>query len=113
MRSQQKYCVQFCSAPQYKRDLDILERVEWKATKMARNWSSSPLRRGLESWDCSAGEEEALGDLISVHKSLREGSQRSEPGSVSGAQCQDQRPWAQTGAQEVPSEHQESFRAVQ
>ena len=31
----------------------------------------------------------------------------------SGAQCQDKRPWAQTGAQEVPSEHQEHFCAVQ
>lgn len=26
-----------------------------------------------------------------------------------GAQCQDQRPWAQTGAQEVPSELQEAL----
>ena len=34
-----------------------------------------------------------------------------EPGSVSGLQCQGQRPWTQTGAQEVPSEHQEPFCA--
>ena len=35
-----------------------------------------------------------------------------EQDSVSGAQCQDQRPWAQIGEQEVPSEHPEHFCAV-
>jgi len=33
--------------------------------------------------------------------------------SVSGAQCQDGRQWAQTGTQEVAPEYQEHFCAVQ
>lgn len=34
---------------------------------------------------------------------------RMEPGSISGAWCQEQGQWIQTGTQEVPSEHQKTL----
>jgi len=73
-----------------------------------RAWSTSPMWRGWESWDCcsrkgGAGESHQCPEI--------------PEGSVPEARarlCQwclveDQRPWAQTGAQEVLSELREHF----
>jgi len=38
-------CVQFW-APQFKKDEELLERVQQKAMRMMRDWSISPTRRG-------------------------------------------------------------------
>lgn len=61
-----KSCGGECQMYQCSRATDILERVQEWAQKSWRNWNISPLRRGLESWGCSA-----QGDPISVYKYLQ------------------------------------------
>lgn len=39
-------------APQYKRDMDILEHV-WQRAAKTRNWNTSHMRKGWENWDYS------------------------------------------------------------
>ena len=38
-------CIQFWS-PQHKKDMELLERVQRRITKMIRGWSTSPVRKG-------------------------------------------------------------------
>jgi len=59
-------CVQ-CWSPQHKRDTDILERIQWRATKTVKvlehlSWGKA------ERAIVQAGEEKAQGDLIKVYK---------------------------------------------
>lgn len=54
--------------------------------------------------------EEGEWDLLNEYKYMKEGCREDRVRLFcSGAQCQDQRQWAQTGAQEVPSESEEAL----
>ena len=55
-------CVQFW-IPQYKTDMDILERVQQRATRMTEGLEYLPHE---ESWDCLAWRRESSGDLTDV-----------------------------------------------
>ena len=60
-------CVQFW-APQHKRDMELLERVQQRATKMMKGPEHL-----TGAGNVQPGEEKAQGDLISVYKYLQGG----------------------------------------
>lgn len=49
-----------------KKDSELLERVPWSATKILESWSISHMRKGWESWHCSAWRGEDWGGVLSV-----------------------------------------------
>ncbi|GAB0188629.1 hypothetical protein GRJ2_001328200 [Grus japonensis] len=45
MRPHQEYCVQLWG-PQYRRDVELLERVQRRPRRCSEGWSTSPMRTG-------------------------------------------------------------------
>lgn len=71
MRPNLEYCVQFW-APQYKRDLDILDRVQGKVTKMIKCLEHLSYEERLRQLVLFRPEKRSLrGDLINAYKYLK------------------------------------------
>lgn len=73
-------------APQYKRDVELLVSLQWRATKMKMGLGISPTRKGWKSLDCLALRGEGSGGICDVRK-----CKRGDQALFSGAPQQDKK----------------------
>ena len=66
------------------RGLELVARAQHRAPRCGRAWSTSAVRRGCESWGCSARRGGGSGELPRGCRGLRGAAQRPEPGSRQG-----------------------------
>ena len=78
-------CIQLWS-PQHRKGMDLLERRQRRPQKWSEGWSTSPVRKGRESWGCSAWRR-LQGELIAPFQYLKGACRKDGENLLSTACC--------------------------
>jgi len=96
-------------ALQCKRDMDILERVQQRATQMMKGPEHPSYEERLRDLGLFSQEKRRLGGILSLYNKHVKGESEALP---SGAQQQDRRQWTHTETQEVHLNTRKHFFTV-
>jgi len=99
----------FLGTPQYKKEGELLERVQQRATKMIKGLEHLLCEKRLRDLGLSHLKKSEKGILSTLKISEGQESGRWRFSFFSGAQQQDKVQQAQTGTQKVPYEYEKTY----